>query len=230
MIAIALFDNSAKTYDDWCETEIGAFVDQIEKGLMKEVAQPQKGEKALDLGCGTGIYSYWLYDLGLEVIGIDISKNMLDVAKKKKHANKIKFVHGDIRNLPFADETFELVISNIVLEFTQNPQEIVKEAFRVVKKGGRLVIGFIGRDSAWGRMYEEKGKRDQRSVFSQAQFFSIDEIKKLYEVPPSEVNYGLYVSAKEFTTLDVAFQLEKERSQIYSISDAGYIVAKWQKI
>lgn len=230
MIAIALFDLSAKTYDSWCETKIGAFVDQLEKDLMKKVAQPQKGEKALDLGCGTGIYSYWLYEQGLKVTGIDISKNMLDVAKKKKHASDVTFVHGDISKLPFADETFDLVISNIVLEFTHNPQEIVKEAMRVVKKDGRLVIGFIGKDSSWGKMYQEKGKHQPTSVFSEAQFFDRDDILQLYEEPPTEIDYALYVSMDEFTNIEVARQLEDERKKTKPIRQAGYIVAKWQKV
>lgn len=230
MIAIALFDQSAITYDHWCETEVGSFVDQVEKELMKEVAKPQKGEKALDLGCGTGIYSYWLYEQGLDVVGIDISKNMLDVAKKKKDAKNITFLQGDISNLPFANETFDLVISNIVLEFTHNPQVIVKEALRVVKKGGRLVIGFIGKESTWGKMYHKKGKNDPTSVFAHAKFFNTDEIAQLNETPPIQFNYGLYVAMDEFTTIEAARELEKDRTKTSSDQDAGYIVAKWQKI
>ncbi|MFC5628656.1 class I SAM-dependent methyltransferase [Aliibacillus thermotolerans] len=182
------------------------------------------------MGCGTGIYSYWLYEQGLDVVGIDISKNMLDVAKKKKDTKNITFLQGDISNLPFANETFDLVISNIVLEFTHNPQVIVKEALRVVKKGGRLVIGFIGKESTWGKMYHEKGKNDPTSVFAHAKFFNTDEIAQLNETPPIQFNYGLYVAMDEFTTIEAARELEKDRTKTSSDQDAGYIVAKWQKI
>lgn len=57
---MALFDQKAATYDEWCATPLGKFVDAIEKGAMKEVARPQEKESALDLGCGTGAFSYWL--------------------------------------------------------------------------------------------------------------------------------------------------------------------------
>lgn len=224
-----MFDRSAEDYDGFYKTALGDFVDKIEKDLMKEIARPKPGEKALDLGCGTGNYTFWLYEQGCSVIGIDISKKMLDTAKIKKHADKVAFLHGDIACLPFEKETFDLVIGNIVLEFTEKPKEIVKEAMRVVKKGGRIVFGFIGKESAWGRKYEEKGKRDEMSVFYHARFFTVDEIKKLYEVGPDDIKYGLYVTEREFSETKEAFELEKKRRRTYPPEQAGYIAAKWVK-
>lgn len=226
---MALFDNAAAKYDNWCKTELGNYVDTIEKSLMKDVANPTKGEKALDLGCGTGIYSYWLLEQELTVIGIDISSEMLKVARSKGNSEKIEFVQGDIQKLPFPDETFDLVISNIVLEFTDNPKQIVSEALRVVKKGGRFVCGFIGKESSWGKMYLEKGKHDPTSVFAKAAFFSYEDISNLASIPPTEIKYGLYVGMNEFEDQKQAYLLEGERSKMFLRDEAGYIVVNWNK-
>lgn len=228
-VEMALFDLSAEGYDSWCQTEIGSFVDTLEKNLMKEVAEPKKDEKVLDLGCGTGVYSYWLNEQGLSVTGIDISSGMLNVAKSKVNADQIKFLKGDIEHLPFENETFDLVISNIVLEFTANPKEIVKEAFRVLKKDGRLVIGFIGKNSSWGKMYQEKGKQNPNSVFSKAKFFSQDDINELYKTRPDSMKFGLYFSMDEFIDKKQATKIEEERKKLINYANAGYIVARWVK-
>lgn len=226
---MALFDRSAVDYDDWCKTEIGNLVDLIEKNLMKEVAKPMEGEKALDLGCGTGVYSYWLLEQNLRVTGMEISHEMLKMAKAKKDSSKIEFLQGDIHTLPFADETFDLVISNIVLEFTDHPKQIVSEAVRVLKKTGRFVCGFIGKDSDWGKMYQEKGKNDPTSVFSKARFFSINDINYLSKKPPIEMRFGLYFGLEEFNNVHQAMILEEERTKLNTKETAGFIVAEWTK-
>ncbi|MEB1809746.1 MAG: class I SAM-dependent methyltransferase [Bacillaceae bacterium] len=226
---MSLFDQTADGYDSWCQAELGSFVDELEKNLMKEVAQPKMGEKALDLGCGTGIYSYWLNEQGLAVTGIDISSGMLNVAKSKPGAQNIEFLQGDIEHLPFKDETFDLIISNIVLEFTENPKEVIKEAMRVLKRGGRLVIGFIGRDSSWGKMYKEKGKKDSHSVFASANFFGEEDINGLYPLQPYKMKFGLNFSMSEFVDKNNAMEIEVERRQLKVHSNAGYIVARWDK-
>lgn len=226
---MALFDHKAVDYDDWCQTPLGNFVDSVEKNLMLEVAKPTRGEKALDLGCGTGIYSYLLLERGLNVTGIDISSEMLNVAKVKRGEENVNFVQGDIHSLPFADGTFDLVISNIVLEFTKQPKQIVQEALRVLKKGGRFVCGFIGKESSWGNMYHEKAKQDPTSVFSEANFFSDTDIINFNDYKPDEIKYGLFVEMNEFETAELAWILEEERKRTSSKDKAGYVVAKWIK-
>ncbi|WNF36502.1 class I SAM-dependent methyltransferase [Bacillaceae bacterium IKA-2] len=225
---MALFNKSASDYDQWCQTPLGSFVDKLEKNLIKEVARPTRGEVALDIGCGTGIYSYWLSELGLEVTGIDLSTEMLAKANEKANAEKIQFIQGDIHKLPFADGSFDLVVSNIVMEFVENPKQVVNEALRVLKPGGRFVCGFIGKESFWGEMYQEKGKGDKDSVFHKASFFNVDEIKKMYKQLPIEIKYGLFVTMDDFENEVEAKKLEAERRKTYSFEKAGYIVAKWE--
>ena len=71
-----------------------------------------------------------------------------------------------VHNLPFDDETFDAVVSLSALEFVPDLSEALKEAYRVLKPGGRLVIGIIGGNSTWCRYYEEKAKKDSTSAVS----------------------------------------------------------------
>jgi ubiquinone/menaquinone biosynthesis C-methylase UbiE len=228
---MALFDKSALTYDEWCQTPFGSFVDSLEKKLLFDISRPQKEEKALDLGCGTGISSLFLAEHGLDVVGIDISEKMLKKAceKARKQNRTINFIHGDIHHLPFPDETFDLVFANMVLEFVKEPDQVLTEALRVTKKGGRIVIGLIGKDSYFGKLYADKKENDPDSVFAHAHFFSFAEIETLSQEYFTKIYPGLYISQEEFTDVQKAWEKEEERKEKLDQKDASFIVGRWDK-
>ncbi|MCL6443939.1 MAG: class I SAM-dependent methyltransferase [Alicyclobacillus sp.] len=138
--------------------------------MKSAIARPEQGEKAIDLGCGTGSYTYWLNDIGLSVVvGVDI-QNMLELARRKRVSN-VTFLQADLVHLPFNDNMFGLAICNAVLEFTEDPVAALREGLRVVKPGGRLVVGCINKYGAWGKKYTKPWPRrsheylQPRSVF-----------------------------------------------------------------
>lgn len=228
---MALFDQEASTYDNWYNTPLGSFVDRLEKELIAKSAQPQAGEKALDLGCGTGIFTIWLAKQGLDVTGIDLSSEMLAKAREKAQRQDlaIHWIQADINRLPFDRETFDLVIGNIVLEFVENPEKVVVEALRVLKKDGRLVIGLINKESYWGRTYSQKGKDNPDSVFAHAHFYSEQTIASLETSHFASLDYGLYITPENFENENQALELEKKLSRTLKKNQAGFIVARWNK-
>jgi len=100
------FDEIASEYDAWYQTPLGAYANRLEKKLIFELAEQKLGETVLDVGCGTGNYSIELAHMGLEVVGIDPSGNMLKIAREKteKEGLDIKFVLGTAESLPFNDD------------------------------------------------------------------------------------------------------------------------------
>lgn len=203
----------------------------MEKELIAKSAQPQAGEKALDLGCGTGIFTIWLAKQGLDVTGIDLSSEMLAKAREKAQRQDlaIHWIQADINRLPFERETFDLVIGNIVLEFVENPEKVVAEALRVLKKDGRLVIGLINKESYWGRTYSQKGKDNPDIVFAHAHFYSEQTIASWETSHFASLDYGLYITPENFENENQALELEKKLSRTLKKNQAGFIVARWNK-
>ncbi len=104
--------------------------------LILEAAQGiQKGPVLIN-GCGVGLYLYHLAEVIDPVIGLDIDFDRLQDAKKLDK----RVVNGVGEELPFPDNTFNLILSHEVLEHVQDDQLAIKEIIRTLRKGGRLVL------------------------------------------------------------------------------------------
>ena len=112
------------------------------KTILKNEIRTDKNLNILDVGTGTGFLALLFAEMGHNVTGIDISKCMLE--KSRYNANKLKltvdFMHGDAENMPFGDETFDIVISRYLLWTMPNPKIAVYEWNRVVKTGGKIML------------------------------------------------------------------------------------------
>jgi len=104
--------------------------------LLKKLAKPNL--KILDLGCGEGTRLNYLCRNPENCVGIDISSKAIELANKSYP--KIAFLKANLEKLPLKNETFGLVYSAFVLEHLEKPEKVIKEAVRVLKKRGRLVL------------------------------------------------------------------------------------------
>ena len=96
------------------------------------------GKKFLEVGCGLGYFSNKASKLGAKVTGIDIGPNLVNINKNKTPNGAFKVASAS--KLPFNSESFDVVLSTEVIEHVDNQKDAFKEMFRVLKKGGILVI------------------------------------------------------------------------------------------
>ncbi|MDO8785573.1 MAG: methyltransferase domain-containing protein, partial [Syntrophales bacterium] len=130
----------ARSYDDWLTTPVGGYIDGREKELILALTLPRKGERLLDVGCGTGEHLLFFRERGCDVTGIEPSPFMLEIAKQKL-GHRAEVHTGKAEDLPFSDNEFDIVTLITSLEFTDDPEKAIAEAVRVSRD--RVFLGVL---------------------------------------------------------------------------------------
>jgi len=159
---IKIFEKYATEYDLWFEKNRYAY----ESELMALRLVIPKGGKGLEIGVGTGRFASQL-DIR---VGIDSAKNMLLIAKQRG----IEVFNARAEALPFKGQAFDFALMVTLLCFLNDPLIALKEAKRVIKKRGYIIIGMIDKTSKIGRLYETK--KGKSRFYSYARFYSVEEI------------------------------------------------------
>ncbi|WP_413577935.1 bifunctional 2-polyprenyl-6-hydroxyphenol methylase/3-demethylubiquinol 3-O-methyltransferase UbiG [Bdellovibrio sp. HCB290] len=111
---------------------------KLEMPWILEAIQKHIGPSAqiLDMGCGGGFLSNDLAAAGHHVAGIDLSDSSLKVAESRDHTHSVKYQVGDVYQVPFPDQSFDVACAMDLLEHVSEPQRVLAEASRILRPGG----------------------------------------------------------------------------------------------
>lgn len=165
MPRVAPFESHHRRYEAWFDEHEAAYISEL---LALRPFVPWEG-RGLEIGVGSGRFAG---PLGVQV-GVDPSPAMLVHAA----ARGIEVVEGTAENLPFEAGTFDHALVVTTICFVDSAERMAAEARRVLKPGGRLVIGFIDRESALGRHY--LAHQFESVFYREATFFSSEEVERL---------------------------------------------------
>jgi SAM-dependent methyltransferase len=146
-------------YADWRRSTLGRITDALEERLLLDRIGPAGGLRILDVGCGDGVLDTRLAQAGARVTGLDASADMIAAARHRAKAAgvDVDLVEGDAGNLPFSAGRFDCVVSVATLCFVDDPRATIREIVRVLKPGGRLILGELGRWNLWAAQRRVKG-------------------------------------------------------------------------
>jgi ubiquinone/menaquinone biosynthesis C-methylase UbiE len=218
----SIFDISIEKYDAWYDSEDGRPLYESELLCLKPFIEDST-YPILEIGVGTGRFAEHFPG----VVGMDPAFNALKYAQKRG----IDVVQAIGEQLPFRNETFACIMLIVTFCFVQNPIDVLREAKRVLKGNGRIVIGLVPKNSPWGAFYEEK-KRQRHPFYRSARFYSFEDIGRmlqdgglkitrvrstLFQKPEEprriENPVGEYMKEAGFLCIEVKKQTQKEEPQ-----------------
>jgi len=209
MPKISAFEKHFDRYEEWFEKNEYAYQSELDavKLLMP------KFEKGLEVGIGTGKFAV---PLGIKS-GVEPSYQMRKIALERG----LNVVDGVAENLPFEDNSFNLVLMVTTVCFVDDVLKSFKECFRVLKNSGTILIGFVDRESTIGKIYQTN--KEKSLFYKEATFYSTSEIVELlYEAGFKNFNFSQTI----FKKLDEIKEKEPVR---YGFGKGSFIVISAKK-
>ena len=149
-----LYSEIADRYDETRWGRKGEFIDLLQKELLYRILEKygiKKNDKILDIGAGTGRFVIPFAKKGYDAYGIDISENILQIAKNKaRDLPNLHLEKANAKNIPFPDNYFDFITSYRVLVHIPDYEIVIKEIYRVLKPGGYALLEFNNKYSLSG--------------------------------------------------------------------------------
>ena len=120
-------------------TLAGQFRKERRWKMIINYIKPKYETKVLELGCGEGIDSSRLAKTGARITAVDISSNLIEIAKQNSGLKNVEFRISDVDDLPFQDDYFDAVVGNSILHHLELDDSL-KEIRRVLEKGGKIAF------------------------------------------------------------------------------------------
>lgn len=146
----------------WMSGDYGHFATYLEAGALEFLSRIniEPGARVLDVACGAGQTAIPMSWAGAKVTGVDIASNLVEQARARARAENLdaRFEEGDAEMLPYADGSFDIVVSLIGAMFAPRPELVAAELKRVCRPGGKIILGNWTPAGFVGQMFKIHGK------------------------------------------------------------------------
>ncbi len=164
------FDQLASEYDKWYDKR-GRYIYQLEVETLRKVIELHDLKRPfIELGVGSGRFAE---PLKIDT-GVDMAPNMLKLAESRG----VKVIRADLHSLPLEDDSFNTVFFIYTLCFLQEPILALREAYRILRPAGHIVIALTLRDTTWGELYL-KFRAEKHRFYEFANLLSLEELENL---------------------------------------------------
>ena len=204
-------------YDDLLEGGSDTYQEKVILPNLLRLLEPYRGKCVLDFACGQGYFSRALFKAGLRVIGVDVSEELIAIAKKHSGAD-IRYIVAPSDNVRvLAGGSVDAALIVLALQNIENTPGTLKECFRLVGSGGRLFIILnhpafrIPKHSGWE--FDEKEGRQYRRLDSY-----LSEDRQVIDMSPS--------GRKKVVTISFHRPLQYYAKHLYN---AGFLVARLEE-
>jgi SAM-dependent methyltransferase len=171
-----------QSYAAWRATSLGAVTEALELHAILDLAGELRGARVLDVGCGDGALACAAALRGAQVTGVDPDPAMLAAARSRAARVGVEatFLEGQTERLPFPDAAFDVAAAITVLCFVSDAPSAMREMARVLRPGGSLVIGELGRWNSWAGIRRLRGWLGS-TTWKAARFRGAPELRALAE-------------------------------------------------
>jgi ubiquinone/menaquinone biosynthesis C-methylase UbiE len=188
-------------YDAWYDTPRGRWMGDAEYRLIRRLLDPHPGDTVLDVGCGTGWFTRRMAADGAQVVGLDRDADALAFACSHS-VGATSYVHGDATCLPFANGSFDAVLSVTALCFVERWPQALAEIVRVARH--RFVLGLLNRYSL---LWLDKGRGGGLGAYRGAHWHTRAEIDHaLHDLSVGNVRYAHGVFAPSGSLVATALE------------------------
>jgi SAM-dependent methyltransferase len=209
----------------WSAGDYSAAMDKIaEMGATTvERAEVEEGEDVLDIGCGPGNATIPAARRGAKVTGLDLAPELLEKGRRLagEAGVEIDWVEGDAEQLPFEDESFDVVLSTVGIMFAPDHRRAALEAARVLRPGGRIGISSWRPDGSTGRFFATTARHSPppEDVQLPVLWGTEDHVRELFEGTGIELSF-------EDAAVTFRFGSPEEAMEMYETKFGPMVTAK----
>lgn len=209
-----IYDNEKffKGYKHLRDTQSG-LNEVLEQPAIKNLLPRLDGLSILELGCGMGDFSKYCIEQGAKhVTALDISTNMLEIARSNNNHPRISFRNESIENMEISENSYDLIVSSLALHYVENYHEVLQKMNKALKQGGYLVFSIehpitLANKKMTGWLKDEHGQRQHWAIDDygeegkRTQTWFVDGVVKYHRTLSTLIN-GLIASGFDLEQIE----------------------------